>query len=67
MAAHETRAFIALAGDYYLRPLPQTQLGKGELEAALERVWSGEQALTDVKWDSVRSHTESVTTRDQKD
>jgi transposase len=48
MAAHETRAFIALAGDYYLCPLPQTQWGEGELEAALERVWSGEQALTDV-------------------
>jgi transposase len=48
MAAHETRAFIALTGDYYLCPLPQTQLGEGELEAALERVWSGEQALTNV-------------------
>jgi transposase len=48
MAARETRAFIALTGDYYLCPLPQTQWGEGELEAALERVWSGEQALTDV-------------------
>ena len=48
MAAHGTRAFIALAGDYYLCPLPQTQLAEGELEAALERVWSGEQALTSV-------------------
>lgn len=48
MAAHDTRAFIALAGDYYLCPLPQTQLGEGELEAALERVWSGDQALLEV-------------------
>jgi transposase len=48
MAAHDTRAFIALAGDYYLCPLPQMQLGEGELEAALERVWSGEQELTSV-------------------
>jgi len=45
MAAHATRAFIALAGDYYLCPLPQVQLGEGELEEALERVWSGEHVL----------------------
>ncbi len=48
MAAHGTRAFIALAGDYYLCPLPQVQLAEGELDKALERVWSGEQALTSV-------------------
>jgi transposase len=48
MAAHATRAFIALAGDYYLCPLPQTQLSEGELEAALDRVGSGDQALTAV-------------------
>ena len=48
MAAHATRAFIALAGDYYLCPLPQGQLAEGELDEALERVWSGEQALTSV-------------------
>jgi transposase len=48
MAAQATRAFIALAGDYYLCPLPQVQRAEGELEAALERVWSGEQALTSV-------------------
>jgi transposase len=48
MAAHATRAFIALAGDYYLCPLPQVQLGEGELDEALERVWSGEQALRSV-------------------
>jgi transposase len=46
MAAQATRAFIALAGDYYLCPLPQVQLGEGELDEALETVWSGEQALT---------------------
>jgi transposase len=48
MAAHDTRAFIALAGDYYLCPLPQVQLSGGELEEALEPVWSGEQALSEV-------------------
>jgi len=48
MAAHATRAFLALAGDYYLCPLPQVQLGEGQLDEALESVWSGEQALTSV-------------------
>ena len=48
MAAHATRAFIALAGDYYLCPLPQVQLAEGELDEALDRVWSGQQALTSV-------------------
>jgi transposase len=48
MASHATRAFIAVAGDYYLCPLPQVQLAEGELDEALERVWSGEQALTSV-------------------
>jgi transposase len=48
MAAHDTRSFIALAGDYYLCPLSQVQLGEGELAEALESVWSTEQALTSV-------------------
>ena len=38
MAARDTRGFIALAGDYYLCPLPQVQLAEGELAEALERV-----------------------------
>jgi transposase len=29
MAAHDTRAFIALAGDDYVCPLPQVQLAEG--------------------------------------
>jgi hypothetical protein len=48
MAAQGTRAFMALAGDYYLCPLPQAQLDEGELDEALERVYSGEQALSEV-------------------
>jgi transposase len=48
MAAQDTRTFIALAGDYYLCPLPQVQLAEGELDEALERVWSGEQVLSAV-------------------
>src|SRR5262249_47579049 len=45
MASRETRAFIASNGDFYLCPLPQVQLAPGELEAALEAVWCGGQAL----------------------
>jgi transposase len=48
MASRQTRAWLAAQGDYYLCPLPQTQLAEGELEAALERVWSGEQDLREV-------------------
>src|SRR6266481_6450813 len=48
MASRTTRACIAAPGDFYLCPLPQVQLAEGELEAALERVWSGDQALISV-------------------
>jgi hypothetical protein len=48
MAARETRAFIASKGDYYLCPLPQGQLGAGELDEALKAIWRGEQALCPV-------------------
>jgi transposase len=48
MAAQDTRTFIALAGDYYLCPLPQGQLAEGELDQALERVRSGDQVLKSV-------------------
>jgi transposase len=48
MASRATHAFIAGQGDFYLCPLPQLQLAEGELEAALEAVWSGEQALSPV-------------------
>jgi hypothetical protein len=48
MAAHDTRACIALAGDDSLCPLPHVHLGEGELDEALERVWSGAQALPSV-------------------
>jgi transposase len=45
MATRETRAFIASRGDYYLCPLPQVQHADGELDEALEAIWSGEQLL----------------------
>src|SRR6516165_3890013 len=42
MASRATRARIAAAGDFYLCPLPQVQLAKGEFDAALEAIGSGE-------------------------
>ena len=48
MAARETRARIAAAGDFYLCPLPQVQLGAGELDAALEAVGKGAHVLSAV-------------------
>jgi len=47
-AAHATRALIALSGDDSVCPLPPVPLAAGELEAALARVWSGDQALLSV-------------------
>jgi transposase len=48
MAARGTRALLAAAGDFYLCPLSQVQLAEGELDAALEAIWRGQQALTSV-------------------
>jgi len=48
MAALGTRAFVVAGGDYYLCPLPASQVSAEELAAYLEPVWRGEQALTPV-------------------
>src|SRR5881409_4367745 len=46
MASRETRARLATSGDFYLCPLPQVQLAKGEFDTALEAIWSGEPTLS---------------------
>jgi len=48
MASRDTRARIAAPGDFYLCPLPQVQLAEGELDAALEAVWSDAHPLNSV-------------------
>jgi transposase len=48
MASRETRARLAASGDFYLCPLPQVQLAKGEFDAALEAIGSGEYTLSSV-------------------
>ena len=50
MAALATRAYIEAGGDYYLCPLPATQLATGELESYLEPVWAGNQELTSIEY-----------------
>jgi transposase len=49
MAALETRAGIAAADDYYLCPLPATQVPVADLDAWLQPVVAGTQALTAVE------------------
>lgn len=46
MALPETRAAVHQAGDYYLCPLPTTQLPTALLDTYLTPVWEGTQPLT---------------------
>lgn len=48
MAALETRAFVHAGGDFYLCPLPQTQVPPEVLEPSLTPVFAGEQPLTPI-------------------
>jgi transposase len=48
MAALATRAFVAAGGDFYLCPLPLTQLGRTERSKMLLGVWDGTQVLQQV-------------------
>ena len=60
MAARQTRATIAAGGDCYLCPLSSVHQFEGELEAALEPVWRGEQALTPVMRENAKGETELI-------
>jgi len=48
MAALATRAFVQAGEDFYLCPLPETQVPPAVLETYLAPIWSGEQALTSI-------------------
>jgi transposase len=48
MAALATRAFVASGGDFYLCPLSENQLSRGQRRALLQAVWNGTQALQPV-------------------
>lgn len=60
MASRQTRATIASAGDFYLCPLAEVQQFEGELDAALEAIRSGEQALTPVMRDNSKGEPEVI-------
>ncbi len=60
MASRDTRARIAAAGDFYLCPLPQVQLAKGEFDAALEAVYKGEHALNSVVREGPKGQAELI-------
>ena len=60
MAPRATRARIAASGDFYLCPLPQVQLAEGEVDAALEAVWQGEQALSPVVREGPKGELEVI-------
>src|SRR5712691_92462 len=48
MAALATRAYVAASANYYLCPLPATQVPAEELQRVLTPVWARQQALTPV-------------------
>jgi transposase len=60
MAARQTRAQIAAAGDFYLCPLAGIHQFEGELDTALEPVWRGEQELIPVMRDNAKGEPELI-------
>src|SRR6266536_1735069 len=60
MASRETRARIAVAGDFYLCPLPQVQLDQGEFDAALEAVGHGAHVLSSVVREGPKGQPEVI-------
>ncbi len=60
MASRETRARLAASGDFYLCPLPQVQLAKGEFDAALEAIWSGKPTLSSVVREGLKGELELI-------
>src|SRR5437762_7928733 len=60
MASRETRAFLAAQGDFYLCPLPAVQLAEGELDKALEAVWSDAHPLHSVVREGPKGEPEVI-------
>jgi transposase len=48
MATLGTRAFVAAGCDFYLCPLPETQISRAQRRVLLQPVWDGAQALQQV-------------------
>jgi len=60
MMSLSTRAWLQAGQDHYLGPLSAIQVPVEVLEKALEKVWSGEQALTAVERQSADGQTEKI-------
>jgi len=60
MAALGTRAFVQAGHDYYLCPLPETQLPPEELARYLAPVWEGRQRLTPIYRDKADGKREMI-------
>ena len=65
MAAKATRGELAAVGDYYLCPLPSTQLATGELLSYLQPVWSGTQKLTEIEYSYANGETKKIAVGDE--
>jgi len=60
MAAIATRGDLEAGGDYYLCPLPATQLNSSSLVSYLEPVWQGKQKLTSVEYSYANGETKEI-------
>ena len=60
MAALATRGELEAGGDYYLCPLPATQLDSSSLVGYLEPVWQGKQELTSVEYTYANGETKEI-------
>jgi transposase len=60
MAALATRAFLQSSQDYYLCPLSEKQLPVETLEAYLQPVWSGKQALIPLQRENAAGQLENI-------
>jgi transposase len=60
MAALGIRAFIQNNQDYYLCPLSEVQLADETLEAYLQPVWNGKQALTAIERVNAEGQSEKI-------
>ena len=56
----DNRAYIQAGGDYYLGPFSKVQISDEDLEAQLQAVWSGEQALTPVYRTNAEGEEEKI-------
>jgi len=60
MAALATRALVAAGGDFYLCPLPETQLSQAQRRALLQPVFDGTQALLRVSRPAAKGQGEEL-------